>query len=107
MPPQPYQKLVIKAYAKVNLALEVLGRRPDGYHEVRSLMQAIDLCDTLTFEPAHGLRLECSAQELATDDNLVLRAGRLLHDRFRPRSGARITLVKRIPWAARRAMFGV
>ncbi len=42
----------IKAYAKINLGLDVLGRRADGYHEVKMVMQTVDICDVLTFEKA-------------------------------------------------------
>ena len=98
MPPQPYQKLVIKAYAKVNLALEVLGRRPDGYHEIASILQTIDLYDTLSFEPASELKLDCPP-ELASETNLVMRAARQLKQVSAYRQGAHITLEKGIPVA--------
>lgn len=94
------EPLVLPAYAKLNLTLEVLGRRSDGYHEVRSVLQTIDLHDTLALEPASTLELHCDRPELQGDDNLVLKAARLLQGLAVASPGARITLRKRIPLAA-------
>ena len=69
---------VEKAYAKINLGLKVLGRRADGYREIRSILQSVDLADVLYFRPAPSDRLTCSAPELSTGpDNLVCRARQL------------------------------
>ena len=95
--PQP---LTLKAYAKINLTLEVLGRREDGYHDIASIMQAVDLCDTLSFEPADELTLECDVPELSADENLVLRAAGMLREETGCESGSKITLEKCIPSAA-------
>lgn len=93
--------IVAWAPAKVNLFLEVLGKRSDGYHEIATLMVAIRLFDTLVFRPSSDLRLQCYDQRLsAGDDNLVLKAARLLRDRAGVKKGAAIRLVKRIPIAA-------
>ena len=88
------------APAKVNLALEVLGRRDDGYHEVASIIQTIDLKDTLALEPAADITLVCDRPELVTPDNLVLKAAHLLKERTGYSQGAFITLEKRIPVSA-------
>jgi 4-diphosphocytidyl-2-C-methyl-D-erythritol kinase len=94
-------KLVVRAPAKVNLFLEVLGKRPDGYHEIATLMVAIHLMDTLVFKEEPNLRLGCNRPDLSTGpDNLVLRAARLLRERTGCTRGAHIHLVKRIPVAA-------
>jgi len=85
------------APAKVNWTLEALGRREDGYHEVRTVMQTIDLCDTLEFAPGDGVRLEVEGPHEVSEDDLVLRAAALLDGGGR---GARIRLRKRIPVAA-------
>ncbi len=89
--------------AKVNLALRVLGRRADGFHELVTLFQAIDLSDVLEGEDAETLSLEvCDSTIPADEDNLVMRAARLLQARV-PRAqsrGARLRLVKRIPAGA-------
>lgn len=90
----------LRAYAKVNLTLEVLGKRPDGYHEIASVLQTVDLADDLTFEPAAELAVECDAPGLSSDDNLVLQAARLLKREMQVPQGARISLRKRVPIAA-------
>ncbi len=92
--------LRLEAPAKINLTLEVTGRRSDGYHDIASIMQTVDLVDELTFEEADALTLECDVPELATEDNLVLRAARLLARHAGVDRGARIGLRKRVPHAA-------
>lgn len=86
--------------AKINLTLEVLQKRKDGYHEIRSLMQTIDLYDTLLFDAAQDIRLICNETQLAPSDNLVLKAAKLLQQYSGRASGATITLHKHIPIAA-------
>ena len=67
--------LVEKAYAKINLGLKVLSRRPDGYHEILSVAQCVDLADVLYFEPTSSDQLTCNLDSLSTGpDNLVCRA---------------------------------
>lgn len=91
----------LPAYAKINLALRVLGRRPDGYHEIQTLFQTVTLRDRLTFEPlgeAGRFELRCDAPGVPVDEsNLVSRAARALCERYAPRKGARIYLEKLIP----------
>jgi 4-diphosphocytidyl-2-C-methyl-D-erythritol kinase len=95
------RRLLISAAAKVNLALEILGRRGDGYHEIATVMQAVDLSDHLELEDADALELRTAAADVPTDDgNLALRAARLLREAARVERGVRITLDKRIPVAA-------
>ena len=86
----------------MNLALEVLGKRDDGYHEIATVMQAVDLSDRLTLEAADTSRLRTSDSRRCprTRRNLALRAARLLHEAAGVDRGARITLDKRIPVAA-------
>jgi 4-diphosphocytidyl-2-C-methyl-D-erythritol kinase len=86
------------APAKVNWTLEVLGRRDDGYHEVRTVMQAVELCDGLELEPADRLNLEVAGEHTAHEDDLVLRAAAALNG-GRGR-GALIRLRKMVPVAA-------
>ncbi|MBI4235943.1 MAG: 4-(cytidine 5'-diphospho)-2-C-methyl-D-erythritol kinase [Chloroflexi bacterium] len=90
------------AHAKVNLCLEVLGRREDGYHEVATVLQALSLADELSVEPADGLSLVCDEPSLAGPDNLVLQAAESLRREtgVSRQVGTRITLIKRIPIAA-------
>ena len=96
-------KLTLKAMAKINLGLDVVRRRPDGYHEVRMIMQTVGLYDRLTFEKTEedALRLESSMKRLPTDgNNLIIRAASLLKEEFGIREGLSIRLDKRIPVAA-------
>ena len=90
----------IKAYAKINLTLEVLGRRPDGYHEVRTVLQTIDLADTLWITPSSALEVCCDVPGLGGEDNLVWRVAEELRRVTGCRKGARIHLEKHIPIGA-------
>jgi 4-diphosphocytidyl-2-C-methyl-D-erythritol kinase len=90
----------VLAPAKLNLFLEVLARRPDGYHEIETVMVAIGLHDTLTFrdDPSGGLRLRCSDPALPVGaDNLVIKAADRLREATGCRRGAEIDLLKAIP----------
>ena len=90
----------VLAPAKLNLFLEILGRRADGYHNIETVMVAIDLCDTLTFrdEPTGAFRLRCSDPALpAGADNLVIKAADRLREATGCRRGAEIDLHKVIP----------
>lgn len=100
--------LVVDAPAKLNLYLGVRGRRSDGYHELETVMVSIGLFDTLRLTPAPPgvLEFSCSSRHAASDalpdseQNLVVRAARLLIDAANPRCGAAIHLTKRIPVAS-------
>ena len=95
------RRLALSAAAKVNLALEVLGRRDDGYHEIATVMQAVDLSDRLVLEEADALELRTAASDVPTDGtNLALKAALTLRDMAGVSRGVRITLDKRIPVAA-------
>jgi 4-diphosphocytidyl-2-C-methyl-D-erythritol kinase len=87
------------AFAKLNLGLEVLFRREDGYHELRTIFQTVDLTDRLHFEAtSSGIELATDDSSLATDrENLVVKAAELLRDQARVEAGARIVLEKQIP----------
>ena len=89
----------IPAYAKLNLVLEVLARRPDGYHEVRTILQTIDLADRLTFHPAPGLDLQCDDPSLDGESNLVWQAAVSLAKSRDIQPRACIHLEKHIPVA--------
>lgn len=84
------------AHAKINWALNITGRREDGYHLLDMLMQTIDLADTLVIEPAARLSLTVDGAA-AGEENLVLRAAIALNRRAGTRRGARMALKKRIP----------
>jgi 4-diphosphocytidyl-2-C-methyl-D-erythritol kinase len=99
--PRGSMAVVLRTSAKVNLALEVLGKRGDGYHEIATVLQAVDLFDRLKLEAADTLSLHTDDPDLPTDDgNLVMRAARLLQKAAGIEAGARIRLIKRIPVAA-------
>ncbi len=93
----------VPAFAKVNLCLQILGKRPDGYHELRTVFQTISLHDTLAVEltRASGIELSISGDaKLARapfGENLVFRAIDALRRELRMRSGMRVHLTKRIP----------
>ncbi|MDM7998730.1 MAG: 4-(cytidine 5'-diphospho)-2-C-methyl-D-erythritol kinase [Dehalococcoidia bacterium] len=89
-----------RAYAKINLTFEVLGRRPDGYHEVVSVMQAISLHDVLTFEPHDRIQLAADIAELVSPGNLVYRAVRLMQGLASAHCGIAVSLSKGIPLAS-------
>ena len=93
----------IPAYAKINLRLEILGKRADGYHELRTVFQTVSLHDTLCFRPAReaGISLLIRGNEAlsreAAEKNLVYRAANALRRELKIRSGVEITLQKNIP----------
>lgn len=92
-----------KAYAKVNIGLDVLRRRPDGYHELKMIMQTVDIFDDLTFERERepGIRLRIEGADLPADENnLVYRAASLMMEERQIKEGVAITVTKRIPIAA-------
>lgn len=83
--------------AKVNLSLELVGKRADGYHELASVMQTVSLCDVVELEPAAGIGLECDLPGLAADgSNLAWRAAELMCREY-GLPGAMIRLHKEIP----------
>lgn len=87
---------LIEAHAKINWALNIAGRRADGYHLLDMLMQSIDLCDALEIEPADALTLTVNGAA-AGEDNLVLRAARALNRHAGTEHGAKLSLAKRVP----------
>jgi 4-diphosphocytidyl-2-C-methyl-D-erythritol kinase len=96
-------RLVVRTPAKLNLFLEILGRRDDGYHELATLMVAVNLYDGLEFteEPSGAVRLLCDHDDLGTgSDNLVCRAAELVRRRSGHAGGVTIRLRKKIPLAA-------
>jgi 4-diphosphocytidyl-2-C-methyl-D-erythritol kinase len=91
-------KMKVDAHAKVNWDLHVLGKRPDGFHEVDTVMVSVGLADELTFEPSERLSLTCSDPALPCDDsNLVVKAARALARAAGVEPRARIHVEKRIP----------
>ena len=91
-----------KAYAKINLLLDVTGKRSDGYHEVSMIMQSVSLFDTISFSLRNaGISLSSNRQDLPCDSsNLAFRAAELLRRECGVDKGIHIDLIKRIPMAA-------
>ena len=89
----------IAAHAKINLGLEILGRRDDGFHEIRSVFARLELHDTLTIRQAAELGVRWPAGMLMPSDDLIRRAAAHLRETTGTRLGARITLEKNIPVA--------
>ena len=97
------EKISINAMAKINLGLDVLRRRENGYHDVKMIMQTVQIYDTLEFikkqEPKIVVKTDIA--ELPTDENnLIYKAVKLLYDKCDLKEGVEITLTKRIPIAA-------
>lgn len=91
------------AYAKINLSIDVLKVRPDGYHEVEMIMQSVDLYDELIFSlRGDGMvHFKCDSEVTTNpEDNLVLRAARLLKKKYAVKNGANLSLIKKIPMEA-------
>ena len=80
-------RCTLKAYAKINLGLDVTGRLPNGYHQVKMIMQSVGICDELTLEKTpEGLSMTADSEELPTDEsNLVCKAARLMQETFQDR----------------------
>ena len=97
--------ITIEALAKINLTLEILGKRPDGYHELRSIVMPVSLSDTITLTATYAQTAMTITADPGVnlshigpiDRNLAVRAARLMQERFHVNAGARIHIHKRIP----------
>ncbi len=92
--------LTVPAYAKLNLTLDILGKRPDGYHELRMVMQTVSLCDDVTVTLCEGGGIACrvTGAELPCDEhNLAVKAARAFCEALDYHGGIDIALTKRIP----------
>lgn len=89
-----------EAPAKINLGLQVVGRRSDGYHELVTVLQTIELADTVTVAPAATIEGRPSLRGLAAADDLALRAAQLFRTETCQEAGAHVAVEKRIPAAA-------
>ena len=92
----------IKAYAKINIALDVVGKREDGYHLLRMIMQSIDLYDKIEIEKINsGIKLKCNKHYVPTDErNLAYKAAKLFKETYSINDGVDINLIKNIPVSA-------
>ncbi len=96
-------EISLKALAKINLGLDVVGKREDGYHDVRMIMQSIHLYDRVEMKKTRSpqIKVETNLFYLPVDeDNLVYRAAKLMKEEYNIKEGVRITLQKFIPVAA-------
>ena len=95
-------KCIRKAYAKINLGLDVVRRLENGYHEVRMIMQTVYICDVLTLKKTEsGIVVTTDNGELPTDENnLIYKAAKLMMDKYNIKQGVHIHLEKHIPIAA-------
>lgn len=96
-------KIKLKALGKINLGLDVLGRRPNGYHDVRMVMQTVYLYDQILLEKTdkEGISLKTNLFYLpVNENNLAYRAAKMLIDEFTIKEGVHISLEKHIPVAA-------
>lgn len=96
-------RVVTKAYAKINLGLDVLRRRPDGYHDVKMVMQTVDLYDVLLVSKKQDDAITISTQREdlpVNEDNLIYKAIKLMKDTYGFPCGVHVELVKNIPIAA-------
>ncbi len=94
-------EISLKAYAKLNLSLDVCGRLDNGYHEVDMLMVTCDLCDEIIIKKADSIVLNCNIKTLSCgEDNIMVKAARLFFDYTKINAGCEIKLEKRIPIAA-------
>ncbi len=90
----------IKSFAKINLGLEVIGKRSDGYHEIKTLFQSVTLHDVLNFRALPDARIELFGTDPNLswgEDNLIHRAAKLLEQRYASRKGVAVRVIKRIP----------
>ena len=89
--------MIEKAYAKINLILDIVGKREDGYHELKSLMIPLDFYDELTFEDSDTVQL---ISNVDIENNAILKTVKLIKDTYHIQEGVTITLNKRIPIGA-------
>lgn len=94
--------LTLPAHAKLNLMLHIVGRRPDGYHLLETVMQFVDWCDELTFDvlSTSEVLFDSNYKEIPIEHNLVMKAVRLLQQTYQIKQGVRIYLDKQLPTGA-------
>lgn len=96
------KKTIVKAFAKINICIDVLKKREDNYHELKMIMQDINLCDEVTVQTIeNGIEITCNKSSVPTDHhNIVYKACKIMIERFSIKSGFKIHIEKRIPVAA-------
>ena len=94
--------MLVKAYGKINISLDIVGKREDGYHLLKMIMQNVDLYDSISFEKCNrGINISCNKPYIPTDEkNLMYKASKLFMDTYNVCGGINIYLKKNIPVAA-------
>ncbi len=92
--------MIIKAYAKINLTLDIVGILPNGFHGLRSVMAPVSLCDDITIEKSNTLQFDCNIKSLCTDDNLCIRAATAFFEESGISERVSVYLQKKIPFPA-------
>ncbi|MBE6899322.1 MAG: 4-(cytidine 5'-diphospho)-2-C-methyl-D-erythritol kinase [Ruminococcaceae bacterium] len=93
-------KISLKAPAKINLFLDITGKLPNGYHEISSVMQTVDLFDYVKIEKAGEISVKCSSGNLDGEKNIAYKAAKLFFEKSKIESGASVFIDKRIPMQA-------
>ncbi|MBF7683359.1 4-(cytidine 5'-diphospho)-2-C-methyl-D-erythritol kinase [Acinetobacter sp. B5B] len=93
-------QIKVPSPAKLNLFLHITGRRSDGYHEIQTIFQLIDLYDWLTFTPTHTSHISIDGVDIQPQDNLIYKAAQCLKDSAKNHHGVHIQLEKNIPMGA-------
>jgi 4-diphosphocytidyl-2-C-methyl-D-erythritol kinase len=92
---------MFRAYAKINLGLRILEKRPDGYHNIETVFHKIDLFDEILFQESDRIEVVSSSDEAPSDEsNICFKAARLLQQHFTIQDGVRISIIKNIPVGA-------
>ncbi|MDR0979177.1 MAG: hypothetical protein LBL91_04515 [Lachnospiraceae bacterium] len=90
-----------KCRCKVNLVLNILDKREDGYHNLESIVQGISLYDELYIEKTdENIQLDCDIQELNNEQNIIVKAYKLMKDKYNQIKGVKVKLIKHIPYGA-------
>ncbi|MBM25730.1 MAG: 4-(cytidine 5'-diphospho)-2-C-methyl-D-erythritol kinase [Chloroflexi bacterium] len=92
--------MIKKSYAKINLILEILGKLDNGFHEISSVVQTIDLYDTIIFKQSNHISLKCNIKALENENNLIIKTIKLLKKKYNYPGGISITLNKKIPMSS-------
>lgn len=94
--------MLLKAYAKINISLDVVGKREDGYHLLKMIMQSIDLYDEINLNKIEsGIEITCNKQYVPTDErNIAYKAAKIFLDKYKIKGGVHIDINKNIPVAA-------
>ncbi len=90
----------VKAYAKINFTLDIIGKRNDGYHLIDSVMQSVSLSDELSVEKADEITVECGNREICGEDNIAYKAAKRFFEYAGITGGVKIIIEKHIPLAA-------